>query len=483
MPSIRTLIRISLLLGLFHLGGHFTLPRAQAQVAVDTIEVVGNSYTKPWVVLRELTFEPGDTLPEAELEALLERNRKNVANLNFFTLVEFEPLIADGRLRLQIKVKERFRLGGRAILALEERNSYDVLNALMERDFHRLVYGEQLTWRNITGRGEVIRWDFQWGFSRRLRFELSRPLPVREPNVDLIFGVRYDWQPEIIIGTENGQVRWEGIEGGALQRRYGGYFSVLHRRGVYHQLEFRLSYDQYHLADSLYAFSLENGPNRYLTNGLGLEQYGQAMLRLAIDKRDWRSYPLSGYKGQLMTRWAGGPGATTQFGKIGATWSHHLPLSDRFNFAYGGTSVITIGDSLPFFEKSQLGIRRPEFPGLSNELRGYQPYVIDGTWLNVAKSEFKFALIPYRWVSMDWLGIPWISSQALALYLTAFADVGYVRDWSYNNRDQWLKDQFLYGYGVGLNLIVIYDMLWRVEYARNHLGQGGIYFHGTLPIK
>lgn len=454
-----------------------------AQLRVDTIRVEGNRVTEPWVVLRELTFEPGDTLANEKLTEVLERNRLNIANLNIFSQVNLIPEVIEGRLSLKIQVKERFRLGGSVLLTLEERNSYDMLVALQSRDFSRLVYGEQFTWRNITGKGEELQWDILWGFSRRVHAEFRKPLVGRNPAVDLQIGVRYDWQPEIIVGTSEGRVHWEGLHERPLQQRYGGYVSLQNRQGIYHQFEVQLGYDSYQLDDSLYTLDLEGRPISYLTNNSGREHLNWVMLRMAVDKRDWNSYPLRGYKGQIMGRMVGGPLSTTRFVKLGGSWAHHIPMGSRFYFAYGFTSILTLGDSLPFFEKSQIGIRRPEFPGISNGVRGYQPYVIDGTWLSLGKTELKYAVIPYRMVSMDWLGIPQVGSQALALYLTAFADVGYVRDDSFSNYDQWLKNQALYGYGVGVNLIVMYDLLWRVEYARNHLGQGGIYFHGTLPIK
>ena len=454
-----------------------------AQIKVDSIQLHGLTYTKEWVVLRELTFQVGDSLPVENIALILERNRRNIANLNIFTEVEFESEVQGSSLSLHIHLDERFRLGGRAILALQERNSYDILGALTQQNFHRLVYGEQSEWRNITGRGEHFTWDFLWGFSRRIRFEFTKPAIIPGSMTDLELGFRYTWQPEIIIGTESGQVRWENLAEGALQRRYAGFIGIRKRLNVYQSLLLRLSYDHYFLADSIYSFDLEGGGNHYLSNSSGEERYSHVMLKYELDRRDWRSYPLSGYKLQLMGRVAGGPGASTQFGKLGVTWAHHLPLYPRLNLAYGFQSIYTIGRRLPFFEKSQVGIRRPEFPDISNELRGYKPYVIDGTWLNLAKLEFKYAIFPYRMIPMDWLGIRWIGSQALAIYATLFADIGYVRDESFGNYDQRFKDKLLRGYGVGLNLMVIYDMLWRVEYARNHLGQGGIYFHGTLPIK
>ena len=47
----------------------------------------------------------------------------------------------------------------------------------------------------------------------------------------------------------------------------------------------------------------------------------------------------------------------------------------------------------------------------------------------------------------------------------------------------YLKNQLLTGYGIGLNIIGFYDNLLRLEYSRNHLNQGGVYIHASVPIK
>ncbi|MBK9447846.1 MAG: hypothetical protein IPN95_00225 [Bacteroidetes bacterium] len=51
--------------------------------------------------------------------------------------------------------------------------------------------------------------------------------------------------------------------------------------------------------------------------------------------------------------------------------------------------------------------------------------------------------------------------------MSAYCDAGYVHDWTFNNRDNTLKDRLLLGYGAGINLITIYDFHLRVEYSRN----------------
>ncbi len=128
-----------------------------------------------------------------------------------------------------------------------------------------------------------------------------------------------------------------------------------------------------------------------------------------------------------------------------------------------------------------MGIK--DFGGTSTELRGYEPYSIGGTYVGMNKVELKYAIIPRQMVHLAWLPLRRFQDLPIGLYLTGFCDTGYVRDGSFSFQDRYMNDRWLVGYGLGLNVIGFYDMLVRIEYSRNHLGQGGIYLNGTVPIK
>ena len=104
---------------------------------------------------------------------------------------------------------------------------------------------------------------------------------------------------------------------------------------------------------------------------------------------------------QLLMRLAGPEGmGTHQFAKVGFTWAEYIPLSRRFNFAYGVQNIVTFGKSLPYYEKSAIGLSRKDLPGISTELRGYERYAIDGSMVSMAKAEFKYAIVPYQTIRL-----------------------------------------------------------------------------------
>jgi len=458
---------------------------AQQQVTVMTLAIIGAEKTKSWVILRELTFDRGDTLALNEVEARLEKSRQNIYNLGLFNDVQMKAQVAQDQLHVIIELKERWFLLGNPILRLEERNSYDLINTLRERNFRRLVYGLNVGWRNLTGRNETLSFSGQLGFSKRFRIDFNRPAIFRKQNIDLRAGYRFINEKEIILGTQNGLVQWRSIESEPLQISHEPYLAFRKRISLYKNLYVEMGYKWISFADSLYL--LETAPlgENFITGPNGKEAYPSFILQYSVDRRDIRSFPLKGYKYQVFGRYTGIRGiSTSQFGKIGATFAQHIPLNKRWNFAYGSHLIFSIGDSIPYFEKNFIGTSRREFLGISTTLRGYEPYVIAGSFVNMNKTELKFAIIPYHIADLSSFPLPrkWRQSP-VGLYVSAFYEMGYVKDASFNNNDAFLKDQSLHGYGIGVNIVGFYDILFRLEYAKNHLNQGGIYLHGSVPIK
>ena len=479
------MIRLLILLAL--LGGCFCqncLAMQPAKWHIQTISILGAKKTKQQVILQELTFQQGDSLQVDQLENILARNQQNVYNLGLFNQVSFEHQELAGNIYIIISVKERWYVFPRPHVRVEERNSYDLVSAISDGNFEKLAYGMFLNWRNLGGYNETLRFYGQLGFSKRLYIDFLRPAIFPKERIDMIMGFHHVNRKEVMYGTELGVVKWGKVETEASQKSYNVYIGIRKRFTVFKSLYAEISYKQYEFSDSIYTFQLNGEQARFITNNEGREYYPSFVLSYAHDRRDLKSFPLQGFKYQLFGRLAGIPGlASTQFAKVGASWAHHIPLSDRWNFAYGTQHLFTLGKKVPFYEKSAIGIRRGDIPGLSSTLRGYEPYAIDGSYIMMTKSEWKFAILPRKIYHLPQIPFRKFQDFPLGVYLSAFCELGYVSDRTFNNQDRYLKNKWLLGYGTGLNIIGIYDMLLRVEYSRNHLGQGGIYLHSSVPIK
>lgn len=451
---------------------------------VQSVSILGAQKTKPVVILRELTFQKGDTLFSFELQKLFDRNQQNVYNLGLFNKVSFSKEIFENTIHIIITVKERWYIFPRPHFRLEERNSYDLVGAIKNGNLERFSYGMFLLWRNFGGYNETLQFYGQLGFSKRLYIDFLRPAIFPRQRIDMITGFHYINRKEVIYGTENGVVQWGKTQTEPSQISYNLYLGLRKRFSVYSSLYTEFSFKQYQFSDSIYTFQLNGEQAPFITNDNAREYYPGLVLSYAKDKRDLKSFPLKGYKYQFFGRITGFPGfSSTQFAKLGGSWAHYIPLSKRWNFSYGTSHLYTFGKKIPFFEKTTIGINRRDIPGLSSTIRGYEPYAIDGSYIMMTKSEWKFAVFPRKIYHMRQIPFKKFQDFPLGIYLTAFSELGCVVDQTLSNHDNFLKSKWLLGYGVGLNIIGIYDTLLRIEYARNHLGQGNIYLHSSVAIK
>jgi outer membrane protein assembly factor BamA len=453
---------------------------------VNQITLLGAQKTRPFIILRELTFQKADTISSAALEKVLQKSQQNIYNLGLFTEVKLVPQVNFGQLSVIISVQERWYIFGSPVFRLDERNNYDIWRAIWNLDLQRAVFGANLTWRNVTGQNETLIFSGLIGYKQRLAIDYRLPAAFRKANIDLRVGFSYRQQNELLIGTDSARVVRGRLETTPLERSWSGVVGLQKRFSPYQNLYLELNYQHRQFADSLYNFLIDENPNPLLPGFEGQAFYPTLKVEWIEDRRDYRAFPLSGYKYQLQFRYSGpkiGQFSNLHMARLGASWAQHIAFTDRWNLAFGTQHLLTIGDSIPWYEKSFVGIGTRDFGGSSTELRGYEPYAIAGTYVMMNKAEVKYGVLPRRMLHLDWLPLRKFQDLPIGVYLSAFCDAGYVRDNSFSRQDPYMLDRWLVGYGVGLNVIGFYDMLARIEYARNHLGEGGIYVNATVPIK
>jgi hypothetical protein len=63
-----------------------------------------------------------------------------------------------------------------------------------------------------------------------------------------------------------------------------------------------------------------------------------------------------------------------------------------------------------------------------------------------------------------------------SIFARVFADAGYVKDDLYY-QNNFLANQFLFGTGVAIDLVLIYDTSFRFEYSVNRMGEHALFYH------
>ncbi|MEL6132745.1 MAG: POTRA domain-containing protein, partial [Bacteroidota bacterium] len=243
MSAHRFLTHIILLFSLWGgiLQAKSTNPTPDTVLRIHLV-LSGLKRTHPDVVKRELTFRQGEKISLSALKAQLPTNRNNVYNLGLFNEVQISTQIIEQTIWVIIDVKERWFVIGSPILDFEERNTYDMLEALRRRSLKRVVYGGRVNWRNVTGQNETLSLGAQWGFSKRLRASFYRPAILPSRKIDLVLGGKVFWEQEIIMGVDSGVVQWRSLETETLRSTYQGEIGLVKRFTPRRQFMAQLSY-------------------------------------------------------------------------------------------------------------------------------------------------------------------------------------------------------------------------------------------------
>ncbi len=439
-------------------------------VLVKDIEIKGNRKTKEKVILRALTFKKGDTLSLPMYKETLKINQQNVYNTALFSKVEFNDSLVNNEKVIQITVEERWYIFPTPYLGFEERT---ISEWWQDKDLDRMVYGGGVYWQNFTGHNDELFVFGQNGYTRRLYLSYKFPFFFPQKKIGMRLGYFYTNRKEVGYGTNSGLLQFARKEGLRMEESHTMSLSFI--KQVNPRLEVRaiLLFDFYKPSIYLREFTHQYLSATHLTR----DHYPTLKVRIAKDERDLHAYPLSGYRYEIESSVSGLKGivGTAHFAKLLLSFSHHLPISKRFNFAYQNKLMLLAGKQVPFYEK--------QFLGFDYFIRGYEQYVIDGSFINLAKAEIKFAIIPRRMIHIQKIPVRQFRDFPIGLFLTAFSDAGFVSDDTYNNEDQKLKDQFLFGYGIGLNTLFVYDTQFRFELTRNRLGQTGFFMDTRISFR
>jgi outer membrane protein assembly factor BamA len=471
-PKFSKLIIIFLLLCLAQVKAQDTL------VVLKSITIQGIKVTKPQTIFREMNIAEGDKLPAHKVDAIMERNRFNVYNLGIFNDVDFNYVIDKDEVYLIILVRERWYIEPVVHLAVEERTFGEWWE---QRDLDRIIIGGGVNWKNLTGYNDQFYLYVQEGYTRVLQTSFRRPFIFPKAMIDLNVHYQYSENKEIIYSTnDSGIPLMARMPAGPIRYVQSGGIDLTKRFNPLNRLTFSMGYQYYHPNDTVFRLNPD-----YLSSGVQQAYYPLLRLSFVRDYRDWKAFPLKGYKLFTSIEQNGlGFLSTTSFFQIQATWNQYLPISRRWNFAWATWHYSTIGRDIPFYDK--------HFIGTGNFLRGFERYVIDATSMHVLQSEIRFALIPRQIVRFPLLKsrrpekdlLRKFRDFPIAVYLVAFADAGYIRDDAFNRTFNHLKNRALGGYGVGINLLTLYDHFLRIEISRNNYDQKyGFFLSGRIAIR
>ena len=109
-------------------------------------------------------------------------------------------------------------------------------------------------------------------------------------------------------------------------------------------------------------------------------------------------------------------------------------------------------------------------------LQGYENYIVDGVAGGYSKQTIGYNLVNANIPLPTIKAFKSLRSVPLKIYVKAYTNEGYVHNPnpSFNND---LTNRMLYSTGVGLDIVMFTDLIFKFEWSFNQLGQNGLYLH------
>ncbi|MEM9671009.1 MAG: BamA/TamA family outer membrane protein [Bacteroidota bacterium] len=439
-------------------------------ITIDRIFVLGNRITKNKIILRELSVEEGLTFPVYELNELLKKDRQKLINTTLFLSVELHVVeVYPGTADIIVRVAERWYTIPTPHLALP-RAVPNINVFLRDPDWNLLTYGIKFTQFNFRGLNERLSVLAQFGFTRRFGVNYTVPYVDAAQKNGIEVGFSYSENRNINYMTLDHKFQFTNqvVETplNPASRRISALAGWTYRPTYYNTHGITLTYSDMQVADTV----LDLNPN-YFTHGDTRQQYFMLNYTATGDHRDYVGYPLEGYRWRASISKLGlGIFGDLDLLRISGMYSHYFNLGKGFYFASSVNGYISTPRFQPYANFRGLGYNRLW-------LRGYELDVIEGQAFVMQQNTISKRLFATEFDMSRYIPIDQFNVIPLSVYIKGYVDHGYVSNTIEYEQSDRLANQYLMGYGLGIDIVTFYDTVFRLERSWKIDGTAGFFVH------
>ncbi len=444
-----------------------TLNRSEYFI-INKIEISGNKKTKPYIITRELLFHHGDTVFKNNISKSLKESYENIFNTSLFNFVTIDTNIVYGYfLNIKINVIERWYLWPFPVFEFADRNFNSWLK---DSDFSKLNYGLYLVQENFRGRNETLKFLLRFGYEQRYVIFYEAPYINKKQTLGIAIDAGYSQSHEIPVSTINDTLHFFKDENIYPKKEFFSSFSLIHRKCIHNTHYLSFSFSDYKFADTLLKISPD-----YSYNNQTEINFLSLIYKYKSDFRDYKHYPLNGYYFDIVAKKTGlGLFDGIDLFSLLSTFRKFWKLSNRFYYASGITAKFSSKAFQPYFIQRGLGYER-------DFVRGYEFYVVDGQNFGLLKTNLKYELLSKKVTTLNFIKTQKFNKVYYSFYLNLFTDLAFVEDNQFFKNNS-LSNELLVGYGVGLDFVTYYDVVIRLEFSINRIGEKGFFVHFRAPI-
>jgi outer membrane protein assembly factor BamA len=437
-----------------------TSPDLSPPVRIADISISGNKKTKVHIILRELPFHSGDEFTEMVLGKKMLKAKERLVNMGLFHTVTVEASeVIPGEKNILITVRERWYVFPLPYLKHADR---EFNQWLFEKNasFDRVNYGVKVTHNNATGLNDKFRLWLVTGYTRQVSFGYDRLYIDKNLKWGINARFSYGQNRELsynTIGDKQAFLKDERFIRNHLNTTIGFSYRPAIRTRHY----FGVTFTRERISDTVMALNPD-----YFRNGR--QEVGFPTFYYTVDyfNLDYNPYPTRGYAARISLS-KSGVNHNTNLWQLHVKNTGYLNLSPKAFIELNGYGGIKLPFRQPYFSQRFLGYD-------DAFLQGYEYYVIDGAAGGYVKTTFAHELFDFS-VRVPGKKKRVIERVPFKFYGKIYGNAGYV--YNPNPGENELSNKVLFSGGVGIDIVTIYDVVVKLEWSFNHLGQNGLFLH------
>lgn len=439
---------------------HMQLPKT---VKIREIHVHGNEITRRSIVLREMSIHEGDSIPTDSIPDLLKENQLRLLNLSLFNEIDMDiEKVSDSEIDWHIHVKERWYIIPEIAFGLADRN-FNQWWVEQHHDINRINLVLAADDKNFRGNLETLTAYAQIGYTQKLMLNYLRPYIDKAQKSGLGFTISYSTNRQIFYKTDSNKQVFAGTyTSPVLLKQFEATVSYTYRPAYALKHMLQLGYRDYHVADTVLTLN-----SNYFADSSNRLRMLELVYRMELNKADNWNYPLSGFKLVIQ--------ANSRIGFEGIRFQNLVNIeAGYFDEPFRKWYVSGIFRGRIMLPEQQPYVLTEGMGFLANYVRGYEYYVVNGSQYGILRFDLKREIYNRTFSNIP---LKYFTAFAFRVYPKIFADIGAIRTLDPNSSNSFLSNQLLYSAGIGLDIITVYDLKIRLEFAYNHLQQKGLYLH------
>lgn len=437
-----------------------TAMRDTSAILISSVNITGNKRTKNFIIQREIQFKAGDTIRRDVLAKNLLQARTQVHNTNLFIEVKIDStVLPDSSLQVNVTVKEKWYIYPTPQFQLADRSLNEWLK-IHNGDLNRVIYGIKFAHYNFTGRRDQLKLYLLNGYARNFSMSYNNP----SVNAALTKGI------SIATGfTQNREIAYKinyfnrilfFRKPGFVRNSFISSVGYSLRKGFFKSTGVGINLYSINVNDSV----IDSKYNPYYFNSNKRSQFfPEITFGVGYRNTDNNNYPLKGISygygfSKRGTGFTGGINATTLSGSVSKFITHRK----NWYSTVQASALIKVPFNQAFINLSGIG------------LRGLELYAVSG----VANSTLKYTLS--KQIAAFRIPIPFkiksVPNIPFKIFAKTYTDAGY----SYTPAQftTQFNNRLLYTGGFGLDILTLYDIVLKVEYSFNQLGEKGLFLQG-----